>query len=73
VIGQPDLGRVAGRRPENPQEMFQSVAALDMVQRRELLLAKLRERGALAMEIAPNELSAAVLNHYLMVKERSLL
>jgi hypothetical protein len=53
--------------------MFQSVAALDMVQRRELLLAKLRERGALAMEIAPNELSAAVLNHYLMVKERSLL
>jgi len=25
------------------------------------------------MEIAPNELSAALLNHYLMVKERSLL
>jgi len=73
VIGQPDLGRVAVRRPENAEQMFQSVAALDMVQRRELLLAKLRERGALAMEIAPNELSAAVLNHYLMVKERSLL
>lgn len=73
VIGQPELGRVAARRPENAQQMFQSVAALDMVQRRELLLAKLRERGALAMEIAPNELSAAVLNHYLMVKERSLL
>ena len=73
VISQPDLGRVAVRRPENAEQMFQSVAALDMVQRRELLLAKLRERGALAMEIAPNELSAAVLNHYLMVKERSLL
>ena len=73
VIGQPDLGRVAVRRPENAEQMFQSVAALDMVQRRELLLAKLRERGALAMEIAPNELSAAVLNHYLMIKERSLL
>ncbi|MFI5109018.1 MAG: DUF58 domain-containing protein [Terriglobales bacterium] len=73
VIGQPDLGRVAVRRPENPQEMFQSVAALDMVQRRELLLAKLCERGALAMETAPGDLSAAVLNHYLMVKERSLL
>jgi len=53
--------------------MFESVAALDMVQRRELLLAKLRERGALAMETSPGELSAAVLNHYLMVKERSLL
>jgi len=64
---------VAIRRPENAEQMFQSVAAVDMVQRRELLLAKLRERGALAMEIAPNQLSAAVLNHYLMVKERSLL
>jgi len=73
VIGQPDLGRIAVRRPENAEQMFHSVAALDMVQRRELLLAKLRERGALAMEIAPNALSAAVLNHYLMVKERSLL
>jgi len=73
VISQPDLGRVAIRRPENAEQMFQSVAALDMVQRRERLLAKLRERGALAMEIAPNQLSAAVLNHYLMVKERSLL
>jgi uncharacterized protein (DUF58 family) len=73
VIAQPDLGRVAVRRPENAEQMFQSVAALDMVQRRELLLAKLRERGALAMEIVPNELSAAVLNQYLMVKERSLL
>jgi uncharacterized protein (DUF58 family) len=73
VIGQPELGRVAARRPANARQMFQSVAALDLVQRRELLLAKLRERGALAMEIAPNELSAAVLNHYLMVKERSLL
>jgi len=73
VISQSDLARVAVRRPANSQQMFESVAALDMVQRRELLLAKLRERGALAMEIAPNELSAAVLNHYLMIKERSLL
>jgi hypothetical protein len=64
---------VALRRPENPQQMFESVAAVDMVQRRELLLSKLRERGALAMEIQPNQLSATLLNHYLMIKERSLL
>jgi len=36
-------------------------------------VAKPRERGVLAMEIAPNQLSAAVLDHYLMVKDRSLL
>ena len=72
VIGQPELGRMAVRRPDTKQQMYESAAALDMVQRRELLLARLRERGALAMEIAPGALSAAVLNHYLASKEKSL-
>ncbi len=73
VIAQPDLTAMAMRRPKSSDEMFESMAALDMVQRRELLLARLRERGALAMEITPHALSTALLNHYLMIKERSLL
>ncbi len=73
VIAQPDLTAMAIRRPKNSEEMFESMAALDMVQRRELLLARLRERGALAMEVPPHALSTALLNHYLMIKERSLL
>ncbi len=73
VIGQPDLNALAIRKPGNDDEMFESMAALDMVQRRELLLARLRERGALAMEITPHALSTALLNQYLTIKEKSLL
>jgi uncharacterized protein (DUF58 family) len=48
VIGQPDLGELAAKRPESETEMYQVAAAQEMVHRRELLLARLRERGALA-------------------------
>jgi len=73
AIGQPDLERVAQRRPENSEDMFESMAALDMVQRRELLIARLREHGALALEVTPQTLSTSLLNQYLAVKEQSLL
>jgi hypothetical protein len=33
----------------------------------------LRQRGALALEIEPGRLSTALVNHYLDIKERSLL
>jgi uncharacterized protein (DUF58 family) len=73
AIGQPDLERVAQRRPENSEEMFESMAAVDMVQRRELLIARLRDHGALALEVTPQKLSTSLLNQYLAVKEQSLL
>ena len=53
--------------------MFESMAAVDMVQRRELLIARLREHGALALEVTPQTLSTSLLNQYLAVKEKSLL
>ncbi len=51
VIGQPDLGELASKTPQSQTEMYQVAAAQEMVHRRELLLARLRERGALAMEV----------------------
>ena len=73
VIGEPALQRKAVARPDSPIEMYETVAAVEMVQRRELLLARLRDQGAFALEVTPGELSTAVLNHYIMIKERSLL
>lgn len=73
AMGQPDLNAAAAVRPGSGEEMYRSVAAQEMVYRRELLLGRLRERGALAMESAPRKLATAVLNQYLFVKERSLL
>lgn len=73
AIGQPDLAQTASRKPENPEEMYLTTAAQEMIYRRELLLARLRERGALAMEVDSRTLSTALVNSYLEVKQRSQL
>jgi uncharacterized protein (DUF58 family) len=73
VIGQPDLNALAAARPENIDQMYQIAAAQEVVHRRELLLARLRERGALAMETSSGKLSTAVVNSYLEIKQRSQL
>ena len=73
VIGQPDLGELAAKRPESETEMYQVAAAQEMVHRREMLLARLRERGALALEVNFGEISPALVNSYLQIKERNQL
>jgi uncharacterized protein (DUF58 family) len=73
VMGQPDLNATAAERPERVSDMYRSVAAQEVVYRREVLLGKLRERGALALEVSPHQFSTTLLNQYLFVKERSLL
>ena len=73
AIGQPDLGELAAMRPENEQQMYQVSAAQEMVHRRELLLARLRERGALALEVNSGSVSPVLVNSYLQIKERNQL
>jgi uncharacterized protein (DUF58 family) len=59
--------------PENAAQMFERTAAQEMLQRREVLLAGLRSRGALTLQTPSAKLSASVLNRYLAIKEGSLL
>jgi uncharacterized protein (DUF58 family) len=73
VIGQPDLGELASKRPVSETEMYQVAAAQEMVHRREMLLARLRERGALAIEANSGPISPALVNSYLQIKERNQL
>ncbi len=73
VIGQPDLGKLASTRPEGESEMYRVAAAQEMMHRREMLLAKLRERGALAIEVNSGVVSPLLVNAYLQIKERSQL
>jgi uncharacterized protein (DUF58 family) len=73
VIGQPDLGELAAKSPKTESEMYRIAAAQEMVHRRELLLARLRERGALAMEVSAGSVSPVLVNAYLQIKERSQL
>jgi uncharacterized protein (DUF58 family) len=72
AIAQPELKLRARQSPASASAMYEVVAAQEMVYRRELLLGRLRERGALCMEVEPSRISAAVLNQYLTVKERNL-
>jgi uncharacterized protein (DUF58 family) len=72
AIAQPELKLRARQSPASTTAMYEVVAAQEMVYRRELLLGRLRERGALCLEVEPSRLSAAVLNQYLTVKERNL-
>ncbi len=69
VIGQPDLGELASKTPQSESEMYQVAAAQEMVHRRELLLARLRERGALALEVSSGAVSPVLVNAYLQIKE----
>ncbi|HLW79826.1 MAG TPA: DUF58 domain-containing protein [Terriglobia bacterium] len=73
AIGQPEMGQLMARRPESAEEMYRYIAALEMVQRRELLLRRLRQQGAMALELVPGQLAAGIVNQYLQIKERSLL
>ena len=73
VMGQPELRQRVHSRPATPNEMYRQVAAVEMVGRRNLLLRQLRQRGALTAELEPGQLATGLVNHYLDIKERSLL
>jgi uncharacterized protein (DUF58 family) len=73
TIRQTDLINLAAQRPNDPRQMFDIAAAQELVHRRSILLAQLRDQGALTIETEPENLTSAVLNRYLEVKEHSLL
>jgi uncharacterized protein (DUF58 family) len=72
AMAQPDVEAIAKGRPKNVEQMFRASAAQELVMRRELLLARLRDRGALTLDLDPDKLTSAVLNQYLRVKERAM-
>ncbi len=72
AMAQPDVVAIANARPKNVEEMFRASAAQELTTRRDLLLARLRDQGALTLDLDPAQLTSAVLNQYLRVKERAM-
>lgn len=72
AMAQPEVELIAEARPGNVEQMFRAAAAQEMAGRRELLLARLHEQGALTFDLNPEALTASVLNQYLTVKERAM-
>ena len=72
AMAQPEVEMIADARPKNVEQMFRAAAAQEMAGRRELLLARLHEQGALTLDLNPEALTSTVLNQYLTVKERAM-
>jgi uncharacterized protein (DUF58 family) len=72
AMAQPEVEQIAQTRPNNVDEMFRAAAAQEMAGRRELLLARLHEQGALTLDLNPEALTSTILNQYLTVKERAM-
>ena len=72
AMAQPEVESIAQARPKNIEQMFRAAAAQEMAGRRELLLARLHEHGALTLDLNPEELTSSVLNQYLTIKERAM-
>jgi len=73
AMAQPEVAAIARAIPANIEQMFRSAAAQEMATRRDLLLARLRDQGAITLDTLPSQMTASVLNHYLSIKERAVL
>jgi uncharacterized protein (DUF58 family) len=73
AISQPDLTMLAEAAPKTEEEMYRHAAALEIANRREVLLRGLRQRGVFAFELIPGLLASSIVNQYLDIKERNLL
>ena len=71
-MAQPEVESIANARPKMWSRCFAAAAAQEMAGRRELLLARLHEQGALTLDLNPEALTSSVLNQYLKVKERAM-
>ena len=72
VLGHPDLQKLAARKPEDVEQMFVSTAAMEVLERRREVLARLRSQGVLVVETTPGTVKADAINEYLEVKARGL-
>lgn len=77
AVSQPDLEVLARANPQSETAMFQQAAAVEIVDRRELLLSNLRRSGVLALELSPGihgpvSMAGVLVNEYLRIKDRNL-
>jgi uncharacterized protein (DUF58 family) len=72
VIGQRDLSRTALLYPSDADAMYQAAAAQEMMHRRELLLARMHERGVLALDVNYAALTTTLVNTYLEIASEPL-
>jgi uncharacterized protein (DUF58 family) len=73
LLTHPELDALATREPKNVNEMFSTTAAQEMLERRKVRLAQLRQQGVLVVETTPAQLGVDAITKYLEVKAQGLL
>lgn len=73
LVGQPDLLSMATQEPKTAARMYEASAAQEIIHRRQILLARMRDRGVLLVEVDTAAMSGAVVNAYLDVKQQNRL
>jgi uncharacterized protein (DUF58 family) len=68
-----DLFALADGAGDSGPSLYRGAAAASMLSWRERVLAELRRRGALTLDVFPDELTAPLVNRYLEIKARHLL
>jgi uncharacterized protein (DUF58 family) len=69
----PDLEQIVSTPPADPLDVYAAAAALDVLDERSLVTARLRAAGAEVVEAAPASLGAACVQVYLRAKARARL
>jgi uncharacterized protein (DUF58 family) len=69
----PDLDQIVSTPPADPLDVYAAAAALDVLDERSLVTARLRAAGAEVVEAAPASLGAACVQVYLRAKARARL
>ena len=72
LIRQPELTALGAAPPRTEEEMYRVFAAQETLDRRDMLLRGLRQRGVLVLDLAPDAPAAALIDRYLTVKDRNL-
>lgn len=73
VVKPTELLEIDRASPADEDGMYRMLAVHEMLERREVLLKGLRQRGVLVVEMEPGAPTALLIDQYLTVKERNLI
>ena len=73
TVGDPTVQALARQPVADSDSLYQRTVAEELLEERRLILDKLQRSGVHTLDVAADELSVAVINRYLEIKERQLL
>lgn len=73
LLKDPELAAIERQVPSTVSQLYEKAVACDLATGRDLAARQLRQAGCLVVDVAPQDLTVAVVNEYLKLKARSLI